>query len=361
MTKSAIVWKARQIEGMVDTGSLTFNNIIQRGFVWDRKRCTLLVDSILRRYPVPPIFTIQTDKKITTPKGQVSVFDVIDGKQRCLTVSKFRKNEFALEQMDPVTLEDGTEIDVTGMTYEQLPDELKKSFDDFSFNVYFFIDTTMDEIVEMMSRLNNGKPMSSIELLRIKAKDLEGIQKLAYHSFLKENLSATAINGYQNEDIIIKMAMLLESEDGNIGLEAKDTKPIYENIDFSKDKKELSKRIEAVLDTIQGVHDIMTNESKKNAKKLTNKTHMTSCAKFIDTILCDDECDWSDEEIAKFLLTFFDGNPSMNDEYNEATKNGTNHAANVATRIKAINDEYLWFTGQSEPTETIDMSGDDNA
>ena len=86
MVKAGIAWNAKQIAKMAEKGTLTFDNAIQRGFVWDNSRMSLLVDTMIRDYPIPPFYTIKIEHD-----GN-KVYDCIDGKQRSTTICKFRNN-----------------------------------------------------------------------------------------------------------------------------------------------------------------------------------------------------------------------------------------------------------------------------
>lgn len=217
MLKSNIQWNAKQVSKMFDNDCLHFDNVIQRGNVWDKKRQSLLVDSMLRGYPIPPMYTIKTEEKVKTPKGMVSVFDCIDGKQRCTAINEFKNNRLSLTGLEAYTDGSGNEIDLNGLTYDELDEDMKDTFDSYSLTVYFFSDITDDEISEMMSRLNNGKPLTGIEAARIKARNLPAIASLAKHPFFTRNLSETAIklcDDVFNFKIGAKVVMLVNDSNG---------------------------------------------------------------------------------------------------------------------------------------------------
>ena len=246
MIKSSIPWSAKQVAKMAENNSLNFDNAIQRGEVWDVKKKSLFIDSLLRGYPVPPMYTIKTDEKVQTPKGMVSVFDCIDGKQRCTTIAHFKANEFALTGIeDTIVLEDGSEMEINGLTYDELPEELREVFDDYSISVYKFEDITDDEICEMMSRLNNGKALTNVENARIKAKDLAGLIELSKHQLFSDYLTETAIKGYQNEDITIKTYIQFTNTEDPC-LDAKRAREVYNNVEFTdkiKKSKQMRRRV----------------------------------------------------------------------------------------------------------------------
>lgn len=348
MRKASIPWNCKQVHKMMMNNSLVFDNAIQRGFVWDKNRQSLLIDSILRGYPIPPFYTIKDGRTVQTPKGQVAVFDGIDGKQRCTTIKRFKENEFALCNLeDPIVCEDGTELDLNGLTYADLPDDLRDTFDSYALTVNYFDEATEEEVTEIMSRLNNGRPLSAAENTRITAADLPGIQEVARHPVFTENFSETAINGYQNEDIVVKTYAVLTQD--NKSLDNKDIKPIYKTLIMDD---VIKARLYNVFDSINSIHEtLLFNKNKKAAKKLVTRTHMISIAPIIEKAIAEDR---DANDMARFFAQFFDGKPSTNDVYNAACSNGSNHAPNVNNRLLAVQQEYDWYFGNNEFAEGED-------
>lgn len=335
MIKASIPWTTKQVHKMVTNGSLVFDNAIQRGYVWDNARKSLLIDSILRSYPVPPMYTIRDGRTVTTPKGDVAVFDALDGKQRCLTITKFKNNEFALTGVDSIIDENGDEIFLEGLKYEDLSDSLRDTFDSFSINVIYFTDITDEEVVEIMARLNNGKPLSASEKTRIQAPDLAGIRRLATHPLFTENFTEKAIDGYQNEDSAIKMYMIAH---GKYALDNKDTKGVYGTLDVTA---EIEKEMKDIFDYVDDVHaKLLDADEKKLAKKVITRTHLISLTKTVIQAMADGK---TASEFADFCKDFYNGSPSKSDEYNIACTNGSNHQSNVEARLDALDVAYQDF------------------
>lgn len=334
MIKASIPWTCKQVHKMTTNGSLIFDNAIQRGFVWDKNRQSLLIDSILRGFPIPPFYTIKDGRTVQTPKGQVAVFDAIDGKQRCTTITRFKDNMFTLCNLkQTIITEDGTELDLNGLKYEDLPDDLKDTFDTTSLTVYYFTDATDEEITEMMSRLNNGKPLSACENVRIKAKDLPGIQELANSQVFIENMSEAALSGYQNEDVVVKTYAVLTQE--NKSLDNKAIRPLYESLIVTD---EIKNRLSVIFNTIYALHHYLdASKKKKVAKKLITRTHMISIAPIIERASNENR---DAKELAEFFTDFFNGSPSKSEVYNAACQNGSNHTANVEARLNELRIAY---------------------
>ena len=344
MNKNSRPWTINQMVKMVTNGTLVFDNAIQRSFVWDKKRSSLLIDSFLRDYPVPAFYAITDGRKITTPKGEVSVYDCLDGKQRCTTLYKFFNNEFTLTGLEPFMTSEG-EVDINGMTYEELPEELQDTLKNAHMVVYSFDDATENDITEIMSRPNNGKPLSAIDNTRIKARDLNGIKELAMNSFFTDHFTDKAMDGHQNEEIVVKTYIHLYTPES--GLDNKDVRPIYESLVITDEIKE---RLTLVFDNLNNIVTTMLNskspEEKKVAKKLLKKTHLISVTSIIDRAIKDDR---EPESVIDFLYSFFgEGSPSMNDDYNAACNNGVNHADKVIARGDALEEHYNWYYSKGE-------------
>lgn len=88
--KLNIQWNARQLAKMCMNGSITFDNAIQRGYVWDVKRKSLLIESMILGYPIPAFYS---------KRGENKVFDMLDGKQRSNAI-KQDKSEVGICTMD---------------------------------------------------------------------------------------------------------------------------------------------------------------------------------------------------------------------------------------------------------------------
>ena len=332
MTKANISWNINQIVKGMTNGSITFDNAIQRGFVWDKRRSSLLIDSVLRDYPIPPIFTIRTEEKIKVRGKEVSVYDCIDGKQRSTTFKLFMENAFKLEGLAPIQLADGSEIDINGLTFEELDEEMQDIIKSYSLTVYYFSDATEEEVAEMMSRLNNGKVLTGTENARIKARCLPTIQRIASHNLLENYLTEKAIKSYVNEDIVIKFALLM---DGQTELSNKNVREAYETYEFGEStENSIINTMDFVLEAIEEATD-----EKKIIKRMTSKANLITILYVAHEYMINGDGNVSD--FADKIAEFFDGEngATVSEEYNNACTNGTMRSANVLTR----NDELLGY------------------
>ena len=56
LNKANITWSCKQIAKMAGNGTFTFDNIIQRSYVWEQKRKSNLIHSLIEGFPVPPFY-----------------------------------------------------------------------------------------------------------------------------------------------------------------------------------------------------------------------------------------------------------------------------------------------------------------
>ena len=330
MVKAGISWSARQIARMAEKRTLSFDNALQRGFVWDNAQMSLFVDSMLRDFPVPPFYTI----KVEGENGKI--YDCIDGKQRCTTICRFRNNEFALGDLEPFPIDNGGEEDISGMKYEELPEEMKDRFDSYTLTVYFFSEIEDHELREMMNRLNNGKAISNYEKARIKAVDLETIARIARHPLFLENLSDKAIRSYINENLVVYSVMLLTEEDPCF--ESRQVRSFMETLDISTDTEE---RLNRIFSRIKSIHDSIAEIGYFSiAKKLVTRTHLVSIVPIIDLSI---EEGRDDNDIRDFLRSFFNGKPSKSQDYNSCSAYGSGKAKSIRVRLNALEREYRGY------------------
>lgn len=59
LEKSSISWSAKQLKNMIANGKIDFDHIIQRSYVWERKRKSALIESMILGYP---IYTVSKDR-----------------------------------------------------------------------------------------------------------------------------------------------------------------------------------------------------------------------------------------------------------------------------------------------------------
>lgn len=178
----------------------------QRLSVWSDEKQSFFIDSLLRNYPVPPIFL---HKKINDATGKQN-FDVIDGKQRLTSIIRFIKNEI------PAISDNGIDS-LSGVYFKDLD-----SLDDGKFKKLFwryelqiqYVDTEDRAIIDnLFDRLNrNGAPLSGQELRHAKYHEsflLKSINDLAEIDFWKERTNKYDLARMEDKEFISELLFMI--------------------------------------------------------------------------------------------------------------------------------------------------------
>lgn len=313
LKKLNINWNTRQLVKMCMNGSITFDNAIQRGYVWDIKRKSLLIESMIIGYPIPAFYARRDVSK---------VFDMLDGKQRSSAICGYLNGEYALE---------GVSEEYEGKYFSELPEEVQDDIINYSLTVYYFEDITDEEVNEMFYRLNNGKPLTAIELTRVKAKSFDKIKELSNHPIFSEALKESQINKYTNEDIVIKALIMLNCEKPSLKNEF--VRPYIIGTEITD---AMAADVSMALEELRQAHEILVSKGYlKAAKKLYIRTHLIS---FIPLALKINEGTHT-EVLAKFINWFFTPEKkgvSISTAYNAHCASGSNSQYAVEIRDREI-------------------------
>ncbi len=327
-------WTVKRMVKLWEKGEITFDNVVQRNYVWDNARKSLLIHSVLTGYPVPSLYVVKTED---------SCNDMLDGKQRCEAFKSFKEDGFELTDVPEVAVEteDGEVVvyDLNGRTFSTLPEDMQDTVNDFVLSINCFENCITDEeIHEMFFRLNNGKPLSAIELTRVRAKSMNMIKEIAEHDLFKNALTEKALARYTNEDIVIKSWVMLNETEPSLA--TKDIRSIMEKADLTqKDAKELKE----IYDRVMDVHNILLErENKRAAKRIVTRTHMISVVPFVKESL---ERKISEEGFANWFEQFFCGTRSATNciPYNSATGSGSAKKESVKKRHLALKKDFDSF------------------
>jgi len=85
----------------------------QRRQVWDKKKKSRLIESLLMNIPVPPIYLYERD---------YSRYEVMDGQQRLNSIIEFYENRFKLSSLESWKI-------MNGKTYADLPQKVQRGLD----------------------------------------------------------------------------------------------------------------------------------------------------------------------------------------------------------------------------------------
>ena len=328
LTKANINWSVKQFVKMIKNGKISFENAVQRGYVWDDHRSSLFIHSLLTGYPVPPVFAV---------KGENGTYDMLDGKQRLTTLFRFCTNDFALTEDTPCVdyMIDGEAavMPISQCKYENLPEELRDDLDGASITLYYFDGITEDEIAEMFYRLNNGQAIQSSVITRVRAMSKNKIRELGQNSIFEMALTKKALEAYTNEDIVIKGLHIMA---GNTDLS---TKAVRKWISETEVTDEMQVDLSCCFGRLKECAEIIAKEDKKLAKKILTKVHLISLLPVIDKSR---EEKVKTEDLVNWLKGFYgtEERTSVSTKYNDACSNGANRKEAVETRLSELEKSF---------------------
>lgn len=165
----------------------------QRRSVWSDEKQSYFIDSLLRNYPIPPIFL---HRKIDSDTGKTS-FDVIDGKQRLTAIARFVNNEIAASNEYG---NDTEEDPLNGVYFKDLDTSqdlasVKSAFWKYDLPIEYIDPSDIGLIEDIFDRLNrNGEPLKGQELRNAQYHStpiMTAIDDLLQNDYLKERLEVT--------------------------------------------------------------------------------------------------------------------------------------------------------------------------
>lgn len=311
----------------IESGDITFNIDIQRGYVWkDIEQKSLLIQSLIINDIIPPFIFNKVD----------DVFEGLDSKQRSLTILKFINNEFALKGVMPIEVinEDGEleELDINDLTFNELPECCQDAIKDCNLKIWYLNEADQSQVARNFCNLNNGKVVNAATISRVKAKSKDQIKRLSSHKIFKESLTKVAIDGHVNDDLVIKSHAILYAEEPSM-----DTKWIRPYMRIAEITEENEEEIKKVFDRVVAVHDLV--EDKKIAKRIYTRTHMISVVPIIAQSIKDG---LTEHQVMEWYVTFFAGKKSatISNIYNSAAGSGSGKKESVKKRLDEIKKNY---------------------
>lgn len=338
LEKSSISWSAKQLKNMIANGKIDFDHIIQRSYVWERKRKSALIESMILGYPIPPVFAKRVDDG--TGKRGGNIYSIMDGKQRLSTVAQFLNDEFALTELPPVTyMDEGLntecETDISGMKFSELPEAIKDQLSSTIFSVTYFDNLTKEEERELFKRLNAGKPLSTKSRLLASCSDIEGLLDVGSHELFDDMLTDKAKDNKNQVTLVMKAWCMMNMPIEEVSFEGKDFNPLFETASIS-DVERL--KLDKVFGMIHDTHlTLVENKEKAVAKKLYTETHMISLVPFFEKAI---ESGIEVSTMADWLIDFFG---SHNEQYDIAAGNGSAKNSNIMVRNTVLAESFEQF------------------
>lgn len=241
-------WPLKSMHGIRER--INTNPDYQRPAVWSTSQKQLLIDTILRDYDIPKVYWRKVGSK-------PDKYDVVDGQQRLRAIWAFFEGEFGLpEDADPI---DGEKI--AGLTYAELPDELRMKFDIYALDVIVLDDIEEDEVREMFLRLQNGTTLKAQEKRNAYPGKMRSfVHKLSAHSFFNK---VAFKNSRFTYDLIVAQLACLEIAGEPVNIKNADLNKIYkDNMNFDE-KSYIAKAVIRNLEVMNEIFKEKTPELER--------------------------------------------------------------------------------------------------
>lgn len=293
--------------------NIIFTHKLQRREgVWSKSSMSLLIDSLLRGYPVNPVYTVMDEKQA-----------VIDGVQRLSTCYDYINNGFALSKnLEPLEL-DGQIYEIAGKKFSKLDDPVKDELMSSQIQVYEITDYTDKEVREMFRRLNAGKALNSVQQLTPNMSDdlSDTIFDIVSHPFFEKVLTPAQLKSSVDQSIALEVLMLSEiSNEYDFGSFGRKDKEKF--IEYYNDKVNISK----VKMIKQGL-DKLDESFDENVK--IPKTSVSFVMYTYYRCIKDKKSTSKLTDIVKQFLDDYDSN----EEYKSFIQNGTSSGESVKSRL----------------------------
>ena len=148
------------IKSMYDREKLKLNPEWQRDYVWNNRKASLLIESLLVNIPVPPVYIAESIIMQDGSADEMIVYDVVDGKQRITSILNFMNDKFRLSGL-------GIQKGLNGKKYSELSPKIKDTLDEAVLRVIRInYDTDSLTKFDLFYRINTGSAKLSKQEVR---------------------------------------------------------------------------------------------------------------------------------------------------------------------------------------------------
>lgn len=246
----------------IENNRLDLQPNFQRGEVWGRVKKQRLIDSILRKWHIPPVHIIEANDK--------NQQEVLDGQQRLAAIRDFMQNKFPIkgnqEPIDPFI------ENLNGFFWKDLSKDIQSEIEEFTIRVLTISNYRPGEPGELFYRLNQPTNLTSAEQrnafygeARQQVKDLS---KEMVSLGINRDLIGFSNSRMAYDDVIAKTMIAMEQGNLNKKITANTVTTRY------RESNSFPNHIyQSTLTTIGRLHDALTFRNRPT--KLNKATFFT--------------------------------------------------------------------------------------
>lgn len=255
-------------------GDIDLQPDFQRQFVWDKKKASALIESILLEIPLPVVYLAEDD---------TSKLTVIDGQQRLTSIFGFYDGKFP----------DGTDFRLSSlkvlkqynkMFFKDLPDEIKRKFKNYTIRTITISKNSGKDIkFDIFERLNSGSvALNDMELRNCiyRGKYIDFIKELSKNSLFRK-LVGLRQEEKRMKDVELVLRFLAFSHTNYLDYSAPIKK--FLNEDCEKYKNQGSKELDDDLQRFKKALELVNSLFGEHSFKRYYRDQKNSTCRWEDT------------------------------------------------------------------------------
>ena len=184
--------------------------------LWSNITKSLFIHSLLSSSYIPSLLFWKYSEEDDSGKPQ-NMFSILDGAQRMSAIMDFIGEEgYRLNSSVPLCDVDGDEYEIAGLTYEELPQELKNSLMGIKLPITCLEDMTEEQSELIFASVNSGLPLSVVQ----RAKPEMGSELCDYfaeitsNEFFTQGCAFTSAMAIREDDLLCALqGFMLSSSD----------------------------------------------------------------------------------------------------------------------------------------------------
>jgi hypothetical protein len=317
-----------QLTSFYKRGVIKLDIEAQRGYVWDLKRKSNLIQSILSDMPINMFY--YSSVEVGRGERTVEVLRCIDGKQRDVAILEYRAGLYKLHyNTKPIVDEDGNVVDISKRSFVDLPKNIQDKFLAYTMMTYVYKNLSLEDEIELFVRVNSGKPVTAADIIRTKIKSRAAFIELAKHPVIESVLVKKRKDKLEDEDIMADVWCMGYTGEPCL-LRNKTSALLFEEA--------TQEQIDKISEALDYMHELVTASEKD--KKLMRKFHMKSHLTMAIYMALVAVRNGVSSEIfvskAQEFYTTNDRTGSVDGDYNKATQTGSSKPEQVRTRMDAV-------------------------
>jgi Protein of unknown function DUF262 len=322
MKTSKVNWKVERLAKMHKTKKVNFDLVIQRkDNIWDNKRQSTLIHSILSGYPIPSLFATKDE----------SVYHFLDGKQRLSSIFDYIEDGYALH---PSIAQVNGET-IAGLKFSELPESMQESIKQYEIDFVRIEEINQQEMEELFYRLNNGVPLRQIETTRaiLGSKVLKFVESIAELDFFatKANLSKGARKRFVDQELVLQILALVHNNE--TGFSGKELQAFVQELRNIEIQDSLRAKMQNAC--------YYLNEAFPKKEKFLKKLHVPMLFKLVlDMIEKGELANVTPKEFGSWATGFFADVP---EDYAGACQSGSARKENVQKRLSVLSVNFYLF------------------